>query len=102
MPVANSDQVAVHRHQGELKVERTLSVERPEGLGTSPVDVAVTPDGGHLLVADAGTDEVAVFRLPGGRLPGEPQKAKQKKAKHEQKRARKATMSAVRQSDDWR
>src|SRR3954452_14091302 len=96
--VTNSDQVAVLDTK-ELKVERTLSVERPEGLGAAPVDVAVAPDGGHLLVTDEGTDEIAVFRLPGGRLPGEPRK---KKARKKTKRAKKASMTAVRQSDDWR
>src|SRR3954466_8918536 len=78
--VTNSDQVAVLDTK-ELKVERTLSVERPQGLGAAPVDVAVAPDGGHLLVTDEGTDEIAVFRLPGGRLPGEPRKKKKKKKK---------------------
>src|SRR3954449_210541 len=98
--VTNSDQVAVIDTKA-LKVERTLSVERPEGLGAAPADAAVTPDGGHLLVADQGTDEIAVFQLPGGRLPGEPRKAKKKKRKVKPK-ARHAGMSAPRQSDDWR
>jgi DNA-binding beta-propeller fold protein YncE len=97
--VTNSDQVAVIDTK-ELKVARTLSVERPQGLGAAPVDLAVAPDGGHLLVADEGTDDVAVFRLPGGRLPGEPKK--KKKAKKKQRKARKAMMTATRQSDDWR
>src|SRR3954452_19660548 len=97
--VTNSDQVAVLDTKA-LKVERTLSVERPQGLGAAPVDLAVAPDGGHLLVANEGTDDVAVFRLPGGRLPGEAKKAKKKK--RTKKKARKATMSATRQSDDWR
>ena len=62
--LANSDQVAVIDTKA-LRVERTLSVERPEGLGTSPVDLAVTPDGAQLLVAEAGADELAVFALHG-------------------------------------
>ncbi len=62
--VANSDQVSVLDTKA-MRVERTLSVERPEGLGTAPVDVAVTPGGGNLLVAEAGADEIAVFQLPG-------------------------------------
>src|SRR4051795_2094332 len=115
--VTNSDQVAVIDTK-ELKVERTLSVERPEGLGAAPVDLAVTPDGGHLLVDDQGTDEIAVFHLPGGRLPGEARKAKAKKKKaHKKKKARKrkrhrahraivasdgAKMTATREDDDWR
>src|SRR3954464_5909186 len=86
--VTNSDQVAVIDTKA-LKVERTLSVERPEGLGAAPVDAAVTPDGGHLLVADQGTDEIAVFQLPGVRLPGEPRSAKAKKrTRHQSKRHR--------------
>jgi DNA-binding beta-propeller fold protein YncE len=69
VPLANSDEVAVIDTK-KLEVQRTLSVERPEGLGTSPVDVAVTPDGRKLLVAEAGGDEIAVFALPrGGRRP---------------------------------
>jgi DNA-binding beta-propeller fold protein YncE len=62
--VANSDQVAVLDTRS-LTVERTLAVGRPEGLGTSPVDLTVTPDGRRLLVAEAGADEIAVFALPG-------------------------------------
>jgi DNA-binding beta-propeller fold protein YncE len=53
--IANSDQVAVIDTQ-RLVVARTLSVARPEGDGTSPVDVSVTPGGTYLLVADAGAD----------------------------------------------
>ena len=60
--LANSDEVVViDTHT--LQVERTLSVGRSEGLGTSPVALAVTPDGSELLVAEAGADELAVFRL---------------------------------------
>src|SRR3954466_12041125 len=90
--VTNSDQVAVLDTKA-LKVERTLSVERPQGLGTAPVDLAVAPDGGHLLVVNEGTNEIAVFRLPGGRLPGEPKKARKKKRKVKPK-GRNARMSA--------
>jgi DNA-binding beta-propeller fold protein YncE len=61
--VANSDQVAVLDTR-RLRVQRTLSVERPAGLGASPVDVAVTPNGHHLLVAEAGADALSVFALP--------------------------------------
>ncbi|HEX8121450.1 MAG TPA: alkaline phosphatase family protein [Solirubrobacteraceae bacterium] len=64
VPLANSDQVAVIDTQ-KLDVARTLSVGRPEGLGTSPVDTAVTPDGGRLLVAQSGADAISVFALPG-------------------------------------
>jgi DNA-binding beta-propeller fold protein YncE len=64
--VSGSDQVAVLDTR-KRTVERTLSVERPEGLGTSPVDLAVTPGGARLLVAEAGADDIAVFALPGAR-----------------------------------
>ena len=63
--VSESDQVAVIDTE-KLSVERTLSVGRPEGLGAMPVDLTVTPDRRNLLVADAGTDDIAVFQLPGG------------------------------------
>ncbi len=65
VPLANSDQVVV-LDTAKREVSRTLSVERPEGLGTSPVDVAVTPDDRRLLVAQSGADALAVFKLPGG------------------------------------
>ena len=61
--IANSDQVAVIDTK-RMAVQRMLSVERPAGIGTSPVDVSATPDGRYLLVAEAGADEIAVFRLP--------------------------------------
>src|SRR3954449_10474623 len=52
--VTNSDQVAVLDTKA-LKVERTLSVERPQGLGAAPADAAGTPDGGRLVGAGPGT-----------------------------------------------
>src|SRR4051812_18092255 len=67
--VANADQVVVIDTK-KLEVARTLSVARPEGDGTSPVDVSVTPDGAYLLVAEAGADELAVFKLPPARAAG--------------------------------
>jgi YVTN family beta-propeller protein len=70
--LANSDQVVVIDAKA-LTVARTLSTARPEGDGTSPVDPAVTPDGRHLVVAEAGADELTVFGLPSfareGRIP---------------------------------
>ena len=62
--VANSDQVAVIDTKASA-VERLISVERPEGLGTAPVDVTTTPRGELLLVAEAGADQIGVFELPG-------------------------------------
>jgi DNA-binding beta-propeller fold protein YncE len=64
VPLANSDQVVVIDTK-QLKVERTLSVARDEGLGSSPVDTAVSADGTQLFVAEAGTDSISVFGLPG-------------------------------------
>ena len=63
--IANTDQVAVIDTK-QLVVERTLSVGRAEGNGTSPVALTVTPDGSQLIVAEAGADELAVFQLPNG------------------------------------
>ncbi len=61
--IANSDQVAV-LDTDQLKVDRVISVARPEGLGVAPVDTAVTPDGRQLLVAESGTDSISIFALP--------------------------------------
>jgi DNA-binding beta-propeller fold protein YncE len=63
--IANTDQVAVIDTK-RLEVDRTLSVGRQEGDGTSPVALTVTPDGSQLVVAEAGADELAVFQLPNG------------------------------------
>jgi DNA-binding beta-propeller fold protein YncE len=60
--LANSDQVAVI-DTSSMQVARTLSIERSQGLGTSPVALTVSPDGSELLVAEAGADELSVFRL---------------------------------------
>jgi YVTN family beta-propeller protein len=69
VPIAHADQVVVIDTR-RLRVERALSVGRPEGLGTMPVDVATSRDGTYLLAAEAGADEMAVFRLPRpGRRP---------------------------------
>jgi DNA-binding beta-propeller fold protein YncE len=64
--VANQDLIAVVDTRS-LTVARTLSVERPRGLGSAPVDVSVTPDGCRLLSADSGEDAIAVFALSGQR-----------------------------------
>ena len=61
--VTNSDQVAVI-DTSSLQLSRTLSVGRPEGLGTSPDALAITPGGRELLVAEGGADSLAVFSLP--------------------------------------
>jgi DNA-binding beta-propeller fold protein YncE len=60
--VTNADEVAVIDTKS-FQVERTLSAGRPEGLGASPVALTVTPDGSQLLVAEAGVDAIAAYRL---------------------------------------
>jgi DNA-binding beta-propeller fold protein YncE len=67
--IANEDQVAIINTQ-TLTFERSLSVERPEGAGESPVAVALSPSGKRLFVAEAAADELAVFALPSGKLIG--------------------------------
>ena len=62
--VTHQDLIAVVNTE-TFEVERTLSVERPEGIGTAPVHVSVTADGCRLLSADSGEDAIAVFALPG-------------------------------------
>ena len=64
-----------------LTVARTLSVERPQGVGTSPTYVSVTPDGCDLLSADSGEDAVAVFALSRKKRCGEGAKSGKKKGK---------------------
>jgi YVTN family beta-propeller protein len=61
--VTNQDLIAVIDTDA-MEVLRTLSVARPEGIGTSPSDVSVTDDGCFLLSANAGEDALAVFALP--------------------------------------
>ncbi len=61
--MANQDVVVVLDTK-RLAVQRTLSVGRPQGLGTSPTALSVTRDGRRLLVADSGEDAIAVFNLP--------------------------------------
>jgi DNA-binding beta-propeller fold protein YncE len=67
--IANEDQVAVI-NTATMSLEKVLSVQRPQGGGESPVALTVTPDGRRLVVAEAATDELAVFSLPSGALVG--------------------------------
>src|SRR3954447_20438099 len=67
--VTNQDTAAVIDLK-KLEVEKTLSVGRPQGLGTSPVSVSVTPRGRRLLVADSGENAIAVFDLRNFALVG--------------------------------
>jgi len=79
---ANQDTITVIDTKS-MSVARTLSVERPQGVGSSPTYVSVTPDGCDLLSADSGEDAVAVFALSKGKRCGEggkpPGKKKDKK-----------------------
>jgi YVTN family beta-propeller protein len=64
--VTHQDLVAV-LNLGNLTVDRTLTLERPEGVGTAPVELKVTRDGCFLVTANSGEDAVAVFALPNAR-----------------------------------
>jgi DNA-binding beta-propeller fold protein YncE len=64
--VTHQDLVAVIDTR-TFEVERTLSVERPQGIGAAPVTAIPTRDGCYLLTANSGEDAVAVFALPDGR-----------------------------------
>jgi YVTN family beta-propeller protein len=61
--LSESDVVAVV-DIAERKVERTISVGIPAGLGTRPVSLAI--DGDRLYVAQSGDDEITVVALPTG------------------------------------
>jgi YVTN family beta-propeller protein len=45
------------------KITHLVSVGRPQGLGTEPVKLAISPDGTTLYSADAGEDAVAAITL---------------------------------------
>jgi Phosphoesterase family len=77
---ANQDTITVIDTKS-LSVSRTLSVERPQGVGTSPTYVSVTSDGCDLLSADSGEDAVAVFALSKGKTCGQGAKKGKKKKK---------------------
>jgi len=62
--VANSDQVVV-LDTADRSVTATVSVERPQGLGTSPVSLSLSADGHRLYVAEEGADDLAVISVPG-------------------------------------
>jgi DNA-binding beta-propeller fold protein YncE len=80
--VAGQDLIAVI-DLSNLTVERTLTVERSQGIGTQPVEVNVTSDGCFLLSADSGEDAVAVFALPNARgrtCVNQPRRKKRRRA----------------------
>jgi YVTN family beta-propeller protein len=63
--ISASDQVAVV-DLADRKVESTMFVGRTAGLGTQPVAVALSPAGDRLFVANSGSDELVVERVPVG------------------------------------
>ncbi|HEX3561470.1 MAG TPA: alkaline phosphatase family protein [Solirubrobacterales bacterium] len=75
---ANQDTITVI-DTNSMEVARTLSVERSQGVGTSPTDLSVTPDGCDLLSADSGEDAVAIFALSRGKRCGQSGKPPGKK-----------------------
>ena len=77
----------------KLAVERTLSVGRPQGIGTAPVGLNVTRDACFLLSADSGEDAVAVFALPNAR--GTTCKNAKKKKRRKRKRRAKRSASTI-------
>ena len=60
--VTNRDLIGVIDTRTE-RVVKLISVARPQGLGTEPVKLAITPDGRTLYSADAGEDAVAAISL---------------------------------------
>ena len=66
--VTNRDTVLA-LHTEVHGVAQSVSVARPEGIGTAPVALAESPDGNELYVADSGEDAVAVIQLSAGPGP---------------------------------
>jgi YVTN family beta-propeller protein len=91
---ANQDTITVIDTK-TLSVARTLSVERPQGVGTSPTYVSVTPDGCDLLSADSGEDSVAVFALSRKKRCGEGAKRGPKKKQKKGKKSSDAIATAA-------
>jgi hypothetical protein len=65
--IANEAQVAVVNLKSG-KLAKSLSVDRSQGGGESPVALAISPDDKRLFVAESAADELAVFSLPSGKL----------------------------------
>ena len=62
--MANTDKVVVVSTLS-WNVITTLSLRHKQGLGSAPVSVAITPNGSRLVVAEEGTNSLAVFTVPG-------------------------------------
>ncbi len=89
---ANQDTITVIDTK-TLSVARTLSVERTQGIGSSPTYLSVTPDGCDLLSADSGEDAVAIFAISPAKPCGQTGK-KQKKGHRGGKKAAAANAPA--------
>jgi YVTN family beta-propeller protein len=85
--VASDDKIAVIDTK-KMEVERKLSVERSQGIGTEPTALSVTADGCRLMAADSGEDAVAVFALRAGCDTKRAKAAKPHKKKKKHKRVR--------------
>jgi DNA-binding beta-propeller fold protein YncE len=91
--VASEDRIAVI-DTAKMVVERKLSVERKEGVGSEPTQLSVTADGCRLMSSDSGEDAVAVFALRAGCDTQRPKpvakkkKKRKKHAKHHRRRRR--------------
>ena len=72
-------------------------MERSQGVGSSPTNVSVTPDGCDLLSADSGEDAVAVFALSRAKGCGQGAKKgpKKKKQKKQRKGGKKSTLAVA-------
>jgi Phosphoesterase family/Lactonase, 7-bladed beta-propeller len=63
--VANQDRV-VEIDTKAMDVKRVLTLQRPEGVGSSPTQVSVDAKGCYLTVAQSGEDDVVVYALRSG------------------------------------
>ncbi|MEJ7751025.1 MAG: alkaline phosphatase family protein [Thermoleophilaceae bacterium] len=99
--VTHQDLIAVVNTRS-LEVERTLSVGRPEGIGTAPVDVSVTRDGCFLLSANSGEDALAVFALPDARGRTCPNPKAKKRRRKTRRRSRAALADSILQHEGRR
>ena len=79
-----------------MEVERSLSVGRPEGIGTAPTHVSLSRGGRRLFVTNSGSDEVAVFAIPqADPEPTVTAKKKRKARRRSRRRSRRGRRSAL-------
>jgi DNA-binding beta-propeller fold protein YncE len=65
--ITNEAQVAVVNTK-TMTLIKSLSVDRSQGGGESPVALSISPNDKRLFVAESAADELAVFSLPSGKL----------------------------------